>query len=138
MRSSKPLPATLADLIKGADISQRELVRRLQKDGWGSNYTITLLLKGEMRPTMHAMESIAKAFAATPEVFAEYRLGQARAEMDPDKVSLRRALKNLDRYEAGQGATGRDRALEAASKKALGQGRGASPARRRGGKAAGS
>lgn len=98
MRSDKPFPAVLAALMAEQEVGLRELTRRCRfRADWGSHHGIGLLLRSEMRPTMHAMETIAGALGVAPETFAEYRLGQVRLRLDPDVVGLAAALKELAR-----------------------------------------
>lgn len=98
MRSDKPFPAVLGALLAEQELSQRELARRCQyRASWGSSTGLKLLRHGEMRPTMHAMETIAGALGVAPETFAEYRLGQVRLRLDPDVVGLPEALTELAR-----------------------------------------
>lgn len=97
MKPSKdPFPETLGRLLDEHEISLRELSRRTMKHSdWGRPSSISLLLNGELRPTLEAMENIARAVSESPNVFAEYRLGAARRQLDPEAVGLARALRNL-------------------------------------------
>jgi transcriptional regulator with XRE-family HTH domain len=98
VESNRPFPETLKTLLKMQRISQRELMRRTRaKDGWGSPGTISELWRGNLRPSMKAMESIAGALDESPRTFAEYRLAEAREKLDPDVTGLQRALDNLEK-----------------------------------------
>lgn len=97
MESSRPFHETLTGLLEVMDIGQRELARRTALHGWGSHTTIGRLTQNELKPSLQAMEQIAYALGVPPETFAEYRLGKARAKLDPAQVGLKAALKNLAR-----------------------------------------
>jgi transcriptional regulator with XRE-family HTH domain len=94
--SNDSFPETLARLLLEHDVSLRELSRRTMKaNDWGRPSSISLLLNGELRPTLEAMEHIARALSISPDVFAEYRLARARYSLDPEAVGLKKALRNL-------------------------------------------
>ena len=96
MKSTQPFPETLLSLMEMQEISRRGLAKRCQqRDGWGTHSSISDMLHGKLRPSVSAIESIAGALGVSPETFAEYRLAQARARLDPEQVGLERALKNL-------------------------------------------
>jgi transcriptional regulator with XRE-family HTH domain len=66
-------------------------------DGQGMTHAhINMLANGHDRPSMRAMELIAKACKVRPDYFAEYRLTVAMRELDPGEVGLERALANLN------------------------------------------
>ena len=91
----KPFPEALQAILEEQEVSQRELVRRCKANGWGSLWTINALVHGELRPTMPAMEAVAKALHVRPEHFAEYRLAEARRRLDPEEVGVESALRYL-------------------------------------------
>jgi transcriptional regulator with XRE-family HTH domain len=96
MRSNKPFDETLRQLLDLEGISGRELSRRTMKQSrWGSVPTISRLVKGDLAPSIKAMESIASALNVLPETFAEYRLWKARDKLDASRVGLKMALRNL-------------------------------------------
>ena len=100
MTSNRPFGETLQSILDMEQISQRELGRRcVQESHWGSNRTIAQLVKGELSPSLGAMENIAKALRIQPETFAEYRLMVARNKLDPREVGLKSALKTLEVFE---------------------------------------
>jgi transcriptional regulator with XRE-family HTH domain len=76
-------------------------------DGRGMTHAhINMLANGHDKPSMRAMELLARACGADPEYFAEYRLATAMRELDPTEVGLEQALENLNarlaaRREAG-------------------------------------
>jgi len=93
--TDRPFPEALNGLLKEHEISQRELVRRVRRRGWGSVLGINQLARGELAPTPVAMANIANALQIDPHYFAEFRLAQARNKLDPDKVGQDAALANL-------------------------------------------
>ena len=95
MESTLPFPETLQKIMDMQDVGMRELARRCEQRGWGSYASIRGLRKGEFAPTLTAMEEIAVALDIKPETFAEYRLGKARALLDPEQVGWKKALRNL-------------------------------------------
>jgi transcriptional regulator with XRE-family HTH domain len=99
MTTTKPFREALMDVLAEQDLSQRELIRRTRKNGWGSTGGITNILNSDLGPSMRAMEEIARALQIKPEHFAEYRLAKARESLDPQVVGLRRALRNLSKSE---------------------------------------
>lgn len=80
-------------------------------DGQGMTHAhINMLANGHDRPSMRAMELIARACKVRPDYFAEYRLTVAMRELDPDEVGLEQALANLnDRLRARRGADAKAR-----------------------------
>lgn len=95
-KSSKPFSESVRELLDEAEISQRELIRRTRRHGWGSTGTISFLMTDEMPPTQQAMEAIARALEVKPEHFAEWRLAEARRRLDPAVVGFKTALGNLE------------------------------------------
>lgn len=94
--SEKPFAETVRELLAEHEMSQRELIRKTRKRGWGSPGTISFLLRDEQAPTVRAMEAIARALEVRPEFFAEYRLAMARQGLDPTTVGFKKALRNLE------------------------------------------
>jgi transcriptional regulator with XRE-family HTH domain len=92
---TEPFSEALTDLLDEYEMSLRELTRRCRSNGWGNLTTIARLAHGEMRPSIRAMEHIAKALGIRPETFADYRLATARRRLDPRAVGWKNALKNL-------------------------------------------
>jgi len=71
---------------------------------------INMLANSHDRPSIRAMELIAKACGVDPNYFAEYRLAIAMRELDPGEVGLEQALANLNARlgsRRGSGAKGR-------------------------------
>jgi hypothetical protein len=55
-----------------------------------------MLANGHDKPSMRAMDLIARACSISPDYFAEYRLAMAMRELDPEVVGLEQALENLN------------------------------------------
>ena len=55
-----------------------------------------MLANGHDKPSMRAMELIARACEVRPGYFAEWRLAAAMRELDPSEVGLEQALENLN------------------------------------------
>lgn len=91
----EPFAKALRDYLSEHGISQRELTRRTQKHGWGSISTVNFIVKGELNPSIKAMEMISKGLSIHPSYWAEYRLAKARNALDPAVVGLKAALRNL-------------------------------------------
>lgn len=91
MGTKKPFAEAADELRKQRGISGRRLAA---KSGI-SQSAVSVLLLGELRPSMEAIERIAKALDVEPEYFAEYRLDKRRDELDWRTRPLDRALKAL-------------------------------------------
>jgi transcriptional regulator with XRE-family HTH domain len=91
----KPFREALLELLEKEGISQRELIRRTRRHGWGATGTITNIMSADSSPSVRAMEAIARALQIKPEHFAEYRLAKARNALDPDIVGVDAALNGL-------------------------------------------
>lgn len=90
----------LTKLLEEHEISQRELIRRTRKHGWGSQGYLSTLMANDTAPSIQAMEAFAQALQIKPEYFAEYRLAKARTCLDPDVVGLFAALHGLEAAKA--------------------------------------
>jgi transcriptional regulator with XRE-family HTH domain len=99
--TSDPFPEAMLALMQQRGVSTRKLSEKTRDmfNGWGAQVTIHRLSTGEVPATIEAIERIARALEVDPDYFAEYRLAMFRAQFDPEQVSLRVALANLDRYE---------------------------------------
>src|SRR5690242_17370074 len=95
MSTEKPFPQAVQELLDEQEMSQRELIRKTRKHGWGSTGTISFLMRGEQPPTVTSMKAIARALGVPAEHFAEYRLAMARRSLNPKQVGLRKALETL-------------------------------------------
>src|SRR5947208_16056582 len=110
--STKPFGESLRALMGERGLSFRELAQATRAvDGKGMTHAhINMLANGHDRPSMRAMELVAKACNVEPEYFAEYRLAAAMRELDPSEVGLEQALENLNARLGGRrraGATAR-------------------------------
>jgi transcriptional regulator with XRE-family HTH domain len=102
--STKPFGEALRLLMDEAGLSYRELAERTRAlDGRGMTHAhINMLVNGHDKPSMRAMELVARACGVQPEYFAEYRLAAAMRELDPTEVGLDQALANLNARLAGR------------------------------------
>jgi transcriptional regulator with XRE-family HTH domain len=110
--SDKQFGDALRDLMDERGLTFRGLGRATQDiDGKGMTHAhINMLANGHEKPSLRAMELIAKALGVEPDYFAQYRLALAMRELDPAEVGLEQALENLNaRLAAGRtrGARGR-------------------------------
>jgi len=96
--STRPFGATLRTLMESAGLTYRALADATrQLDGRGLTHAhINMLANGHDRPSLRAMELLARACGVRPTYFAEYRLAAAMRELDPTEVGLEQALANLD------------------------------------------
>lgn len=103
--STEPFGETLRALMDQRGLSFRGLAKATRGlDGRGITHAhINTLAMGHGRPSMRAMELIARACEVQPDYFAEYRLGAAMRELDPAEVGLERALEELNARLGGRG-----------------------------------
>ena len=96
--STKPFGDALRVLMSERGLTFRGLAEATRElDGRGLTHAhINMLANGHDKPSLRAMELIARAFEVEPEYFAEYRLAQAMRALDPAEVGLERALENLN------------------------------------------
>jgi transcriptional regulator with XRE-family HTH domain len=96
--SDKPFGDALRGLMEEHGLSYRGLAEATrQLDGRGMTHAhINMLANGHDKPSMRAMELIARACDVQPAYFAEYRLAVAMRELDPAEVGLEQALENLN------------------------------------------
>ena len=96
--STQPFGQALRALMESRGLSYRGLadaIRQFDEAGI-SHAHINMLANGHDKPSMRAMELIARACSVEPDYFAEYRLGRAMRELDPTEVGLEQALENLN------------------------------------------
>jgi transcriptional regulator with XRE-family HTH domain len=96
--SAKPFGEALRELMDARGLTYRGLadaIRELDAKGI-SHAHINMLANGHDKPSMRAMELIARACGVQPDYFAEYRLAVAMRELDPNEVGLEQALENLN------------------------------------------
>jgi len=96
--SKKPFGDTLRLLMEERGVSYRGLAEETRRlDGRGMTHAhINMLANGHDKPSMRAMELVARALGVEPGYFAEYRLAAAMRELDPAEVGLEQALENLN------------------------------------------
>ncbi len=98
--------------MESRDLSYRglaEVIGRIDEKGI-THAHLNMLANGHDKPSMRAMELIARACSVAPDYFAEYRLAVAMRDLDPDVVGLEQALENLNARLAARrrsGARGR-------------------------------
>ena len=105
--SNKRFGEALRQLMEARAMSYRSLSAATRElDGKGVTHAhINMLANGHDKPSMRAMELIAKACDVDPSYFAEYRLAVAMRELDPAEVGLEQALANLNASLVGQRKT---------------------------------
>jgi transcriptional regulator with XRE-family HTH domain len=96
--STSPFGDALRALMDERGLSYRGLAEEIRRiDGRGITHAhLNMLANGHDKPSMRAMELIARACSISPEYFAEYRLAVAMRELDPEVVGLDQALQNLN------------------------------------------
>jgi transcriptional regulator with XRE-family HTH domain len=96
--SNKPFGDALRALMAARGLTYRGLAdatRGLDSKGI-THAHINMLANGHDKPSMRAMELIARACEVEPDYFAEYRLAAAMRDLDPAEVGLEQALENLN------------------------------------------
>jgi transcriptional regulator with XRE-family HTH domain len=95
--STEPFGDALRALMEQRGLSYRGLAHAIRGfDEKGMTHAhLNMLANGHDKPSMRAMELIARACSVPPEYFAEYRLATAMRELDPNVVGLEQALENL-------------------------------------------
>ena len=96
--STQPFGDALRTLMNERGLSFRGLAEEISKiDHQGITHAhLNMLANGHDKPSMRAMELIARVCDVSPEFFAEYRLAVAMRELDPGIVGLEQALENLN------------------------------------------
>jgi transcriptional regulator with XRE-family HTH domain len=96
--SEKPFGDALRALMRERGLSYRALAEAtVALDGKGIGHAhINMLANHHDRPSLRAMELIARACDVDPAYFAQYRLAVAMRELDPAEVGLEQALENLN------------------------------------------
>ena len=97
-QSDEPFGESLRLLMRERGLTYRGLADAIGAlDERGMTHAhINMLANGHDRPSIRAMELIARACGVDPNYFAEYRLSIAMRELDPEEVGLDRALQNLN------------------------------------------
>jgi transcriptional regulator with XRE-family HTH domain len=106
--SSQPFGDALRALMEARGLSYRALAEATRElDGRGMTHAhINMLANGRDKPSIRAMELLAKVCGVEPDYFAEYRLAMAMRELDPSEVGLEQALENLNSRLARRGRSG--------------------------------
>ena len=96
--SDEPFGNALRKLMQEHGLTYRGLADSTREvDDRGLTHAhINMLANGHDKPSMRAMELIARACEVDPDYFAEYRLAAAMRELDPTEVGLEQALENLN------------------------------------------
>jgi transcriptional regulator with XRE-family HTH domain len=96
--STEPFGQALRALMNDRGLSYRGLADAIGMfDQQGITHAhLNMLANGHDKPSMRAMELIARACKVSPDYFAEYRLAAAMRELDPAVVGLEQALENLN------------------------------------------
>jgi transcriptional regulator with XRE-family HTH domain len=96
--SDRPFGESLRSLMGERGLTYRGLAEAIRSlDDRGMTHAhINMLANGHDRPSIRAMELIARACGVDPSYFAEYRLAIAMRELDPEEVGLEQALANLN------------------------------------------
>jgi transcriptional regulator with XRE-family HTH domain len=106
--STHPFGEALRALMDARGLSYRGLadaIRRIDQQGI-THAHLNMLANGHDKPSMRAMELIARACSVSPDYFAEYRLAMAMRELDPSVVGLEQALENLNAQLASRRGSG--------------------------------
>lgn len=96
--SVEPFGEALRALMDVRGLTYRGLAEAIREiDDKGMTHAhLNMLANGHDKPSMRAMELIARACGVDPDYFAEYRLNMAMRQLDPNEVGLERALENLN------------------------------------------
>jgi transcriptional regulator with XRE-family HTH domain len=98
VNSTEPFGKALRALMESRRLSYRGLadaIGRLDERGM-THAHLNMLANGHDKPSIRAIELIARACDVSPDYFAEYRLAMAMRELDPAVVGLDQALANLN------------------------------------------
>jgi transcriptional regulator with XRE-family HTH domain len=98
VNSNEKFGKALRALMEARGVSYRglaEAIARIDEKGITRAH-LNMLANGHDKPSLRAMELIARACSVSPEYFAEYRLVAAMRELDPEVVGFEQALDNLN------------------------------------------
>ena len=96
--TDQPFSEAVRDLVAQRGLTFRALgekTRRIDPHGNGLTHSYLATLGKRDRPTLRAMEIVARALDVEPTYFAEYRLAMIRGLFDEDQQGLPGALQNL-------------------------------------------
>src|SRR4051794_34454370 len=98
VNSNEPFGEALRALMKDRQLSYRRLADAIGRlDAKGMTHAhLNMLANGHDKPSIRAIDLIARACSVSPDYFAEYRLAMAQRELDPAVVGLDQALENLN------------------------------------------
>jgi hypothetical protein len=99
MRTDQPFREAVRALLAERGLTFRALAASttaVDPHGKGLSHTYLATLGTHDRPTLRAMELVARALDLEPTFFAEYRLGMVRHLFDEDQQGLTGALLNLE------------------------------------------
>jgi transcriptional regulator with XRE-family HTH domain len=98
VNSNEPFGKALRVLMDERNLSYRGLADAIGRlDDRGMTHAhLNMLANGHDKPSIRAIDLIARACSVSPEYFAEYRLAMAQRELDPSVVGLDQALQNLN------------------------------------------
>jgi lambda repressor-like predicted transcriptional regulator len=99
MGTDQPFREAVRALLSERGLTFRALAARTSEfdsDGKGLSHSYLATLGTHDRPTLRAMEVVARALELEPTFFAEYRLGMVRRLFDEEQQGLRGALENVE------------------------------------------
>jgi transcriptional regulator with XRE-family HTH domain len=99
MGTDQPFREAVRALLNERGLTFRALARRtseLDSEGKGLSHSHLAMLGTHDRPTLRAIEVVARALELEPTFFAEYRLGMVRRLFDEDQQGLPGALQNVE------------------------------------------
>jgi hypothetical protein len=99
MGTDQPFREAVRALLNERGLTFRALAARtsaLDSERKGLSHSYLTTLGAHDRPTLRAMEMVARALDLEPTYFAEYRLGMIRRLFDEDQQGLEVALQNVE------------------------------------------
>src|SRR5215210_4991441 len=98
MGTDQPFQEAVRSVLAERGLTFRALAARTSEvdpAGKGLSHSYLTTLGTHDRPTLRAMETVARALDLPPTFFAEYRLGVVRALFDEQQQGLAQSLQNL-------------------------------------------
>jgi hypothetical protein len=102
MGTDQPFHEAVRSVLAERGLTFRALAARTSEvdpDGRGLSHSYLTTLGTHDRPTLRAMETVARALDLRPTFFAEYRLGVVRGLFDEEQQGLAQSLQNLQALE---------------------------------------
>jgi transcriptional regulator with XRE-family HTH domain len=99
MGTDQPFREAVRALLNERGLTFRALAARTSEfdpGGSGLSHSYLATLGAHDRPTLRAIEVVARGLDLEPTFFAEYRLGMVRRLFDEEQQGLRDALANLE------------------------------------------